>query len=253
LVAAFEVIGDIEGDDVLPVVVAAGLHHRAVGVDGVQQQAQWQLGVTLLQPPGRARERLQLAVLLGGVGVGVLDELAVQGDRQALGRDQLGLQHVVVVQRLLPVLLFQAVGAVAAVEAQLPGAVEDGQEVAHQPAPVQRLHAHQAPDHLPPQRGQRRSGHAAQEVVEGVGVGHRLLLPAGQGVEVGQRLGAVQLEPQPPPRAELEQEAHQAHPQQEPPAVGDAALVAAVLDLPQPLEQVGEEVGDGLGQGRAQG
>jgi hypothetical protein len=156
------------------------------------------------------------------------------------------------VDRLLAVDLLQAMGAMALVEAQLPRSVQDHQEVTHEPAMVQGLHAQQALDHFPPQQRQRRRGHAPQEIVERVGVRDGFLLGTGQDIEIGQRLGAVQLKTPPPPRAQLEQEAHQAHPEQEAPAVGDAILVAPVADLPEPVEEVGEEMGDGLGQYPAQ-
>jgi hypothetical protein len=110
----------------------------------------------------------------------------------------------------------------------------------------------EALDHFAPQLRQGRRRHAPQKIVERVGVGYLLLFTVGQGVQIGQCLGGVQLETQPPSRAELEQEAHQAHPQQEPPPVGDQVLVAFVADFPEPVEQVGKEMGDGLGQGRAQ-
>jgi len=189
----------LEGDEVLPVVLPANVHHRAVGIEGIEAQAQRQLGEVLLEPLRQASEGLQFTVLLAGLGVGVLDELAVQGDGQSLGRDQLGLQDVVVVERLLAALLLQAVGAMPLAEVQLPGGVEDHQEAAQESAMIHGFHPHQTMDHLPPQPRQRPRGHAAQEIVQRVGVSHGLLLGLGKPVEVGQGLGAVQLETQPPP------------------------------------------------------
>ena len=181
---------------------------RPVGVQAVQAQAHQQLGEVLLEPRRQAGERLEFAVLLGGVGVGVLDELAADGDGQSVGRDQLGLQDVVVVLGLAVDGLGQAVLAVPLAEVELPGAVQDHQEVAEQPSVVQGLHADQPADHVPAQVVQGRWRHVPQEVVQRVAVGDRLLAAAAEAVEVLQRLGAVQFESHLPSRAELQQEQH---------------------------------------------
>ena len=51
----------------------------------------------------------------------------------------------------------------------------------------------------------------AQEVIEGVTVGQRLLGASAEAVEIRQCLGAVQLEPQLPTRSQLQHEHHQPH------------------------------------------
>ena len=165
----------LEDDDILPVVLLADVYHRPFGVQSVQEKAQAQLGEVLLESLGQPVEGFQLAVLLGGVGVGVLDELRAHGDRQPLGRDQLGLQDVVVVVGRALDGLFQAMRAVAFSELQLPRAVQDDQEVSHQPAGVEDLHPHQAEHHLAAQAGELGGRDVAEEVVERVVMGELLL------------------------------------------------------------------------------
>jgi hypothetical protein len=238
----------LERDEVLPMVILAGLEDGSLGIEPIQAQAQEQLGEVLLEPRGQTKERLQFAVLLGGPRIGVLDELGADRDRQPRGGDQLGLQDGMEVLRLVLHGPGEAVFTMPLAEVQLPGAVHDHQEVPQQPAVVQGLHADQSPDHRAAQAIQGRRGHVAQEVIEGVAVGQGLLVAAAEAIEVRQRLGAVQLEPRLPARAHLQQEHHQSHDQQEPPVIGDLVLVAGVGHLRQPGPMLRPEVSQGLPQ-----
>ncbi len=215
-------------------------------------QAKRQLGEVLLEPRRKSGERLEFAALLGGLGIAVLDELAADGDGQPLGRHQLGLQDVVVILRLAVHDLGQAVLAVLLTEVQLPGAVQDHQEVAEQPSLVQCLHANQAMDQLTAQAIQGRRRHVSQEVIQRVAVGDGVLAAAAEAVEVLQRLWAVQLEPHLPARAELQHEHHQPLDQQERPAVGAHLLSARVDHAGQPGSIVRPEVCQGLAENCSQ-
>ena len=117
----------------------------------------------------------------GASRVGVVDELAVQRDHHARRPQQLGLQHLMQVQRLLAMPLHQAVRAVPPVEAEQAGGVEQQHRLAQQAGGVQGLHAQRALHHLVAQAlpaGQRRM---AEEVVERVVDRQRGLRRSGPG------------------------------------------------------------------------
>jgi hypothetical protein len=234
------------------VVLPAQVEDRAVGVQGVQEEAQAQLGKVLVELPGQPREGLQFAVLLGGLGVGVLDELRTDGDRQPVRRDQFGLQDVVVVLGLPAHGPLQAMGAMSAAKEQLPRAVEGHQEVCQQTPTVQDLHANEPVDHAAAKAGRFAGRQAAQEVVQGVAVGHAVLAAAGEAIEVLQGLGAVQFKADLAAGPQFEEEDQQARPHQTPRRIGDPVRVARVAQAVQPGAQVGEEVGDGRGHDPAQ-
>ncbi len=80
--------------------------------------------------------------------------------------------------------LGQAVLAVLLTEVELPGAVQNHQEVAEQSPAVQSLHPDQPLNHRPAQAMHGLRGHVPQEVVQCVAVGHGLLVASAEMVEV---------------------------------------------------------------------
>jgi hypothetical protein len=135
----------------------------------------------------------------------------------------------------------------------MPGAVQDDQEVPHQPGVVEGLHANQAMDHLAAKPAQLGGINVPEEVIQRVGMRNALLAASGQTIEVLQRDGTVQLEADLPAGAELQQEQRQPRPHHESPVVDDHGLESALPQIGQPAAQLGEEVPDRLGQRPAQG
>ena len=252
----------LEDQHEVPVVLLAGVQHRAAGEQAVPGDHQAGLRERLLQLRRQPRERLELAVLfdlfgapeIHRAGLFVLD--ALRGNRQhdAGGAEQLGLQHLVQIQRGFAVPLHQAMLAVPAVEAQHAGAVDRDHPTPQQAGGVEDLHAHQAFDHVHVEAGPGRDRDAAEEVIEGVVDGPGGLRGLGQAVEVVQDVGVagLEIEVELAARAELEEVQGDAPPGQEAAVVLDGVGVAGVGELIEPVVEAGEEVADGQGQGGAE-
>src|SRR5512138_1598935 len=90
------------------------------------------------------------------------------------------------------VLLGQALGTVVVTEAEVAGAIDGGNEVALEAKIVQGFHADQPPGVLVAQLGEGGAANVSNKVIQGFGDWERILLGAGQTVEVVEN-GAFQV------------------------------------------------------------
>jgi len=198
---------------------------------------------------GQPREGLELAVLLGGVGVVVLDELGAQGEGEAVGRDQLGFQDVVEVEGLAARgLLGETVRAMTAPEEQLAGAVEGHQDPFVESPAVEGLHPDQAADDVDRQVLEGLGGHPLEVVDDRVVVGRRLTVGLGQRVEVGDEGLRVGLEAELPARAQPQQRDGDARPDQGLLRVDDPVGGPCIGQRREDCRQLRQEVPHRLGQ-----
>src|SRR5262245_42532451 len=121
-------------------------------------------------------------------------------------------------------------------------------EQPQQPRRVQDLHAKQAAYHLRPQVGEGFGLAVAEEMVEGVMDGTRVVVGADPAIEVAQHAGALrlQVEVKLAATAELEEVQGNAPPSQEATLVDDRLLVAGIRQAVEPVVQFREEVADSL-------
>ncbi len=121
----------------------AELQDLIVHVEAVQEHADSRARELRLQAREQPVQRLELAVLLRGVRIGVLDEFGPHGEGQPVRRHQLRLEHGVIVRHpAILVLLRQARGAVPVAEGQDPGAVDGYEIVAPDPSLIQYAVSH---------------------------------------------------------------------------------------------------------------
>ncbi len=134
-------IAVLAGQDKDPVVGAAGIEKALIGVEPIGGQPDWQSWVALLELSGQAHERLALAVLFFIVVHRLGDPLRGQRDRQAVGGDQLCLQHRMEVRRLARARgLMKTLLAMALGKAHRPGGVDRHHKIRPQEAvAVQRF------------------------------------------------------------------------------------------------------------------
>ena len=243
----------LEGDDELPAATGAEVEDRPVGVQAVQEQTQTQLREVPMELLGQPCERLEFAVLLRGLGIGVFDELGANGDRQPVGGDEFGLQDVMIVVGLAVGGPLQAMGTVPLVEAELARAIDDHREVPEEATVVQGLHPQQSPDHVETKALELAWRQAAQEVVQGVAVGHPFLAAGGEAVEVLQGQGAVQFKADLAAGPQFQEEHQQARPHQTPRRVDRPVRVAGIAQGVEPGAKLGPEMGDGPRKHPAQG
>jgi hypothetical protein len=196
--------------------------------------------------PGK---RLEFTVLLGGLGVAVLDEFGPQRVGEAVGGDELGFQNMMEIEGFaVGGLLREAEGAVAFAVEVLPGPVDGHGEAPEDPPGVQGLHPNEALGDL---GGEFREGgriERLQVVDDGIVVRGGLGRGAGDGVEVGDEGGRVRLEAELPPGAQTQEEDRDGGPDQVRLGIVHVVRVAMIgetLDLPR---QVRHKMADRLGE-----
>ncbi len=121
----------------------------------------------------------------------VVDELGGDRDNRAGRLEQLGLQHLVHVQRRRAVPLGQAIVAMPGAKHEIARAVDQDQEPPLQPRRVQSLHADQPLDHPLPQAGDGSAADFLQEVFQGLVHRPAVLRRARQAIEVPQHLRPI--------------------------------------------------------------
>ena len=83
----------------MPVIFFAEVEDALAGVEGIAQKDDrepWEIGLQLRRQSG---EGVEFAVLLFGIGLGVLDELGGDGKNQSARRDEFRFQDVVKVKK----------------------------------------------------------------------------------------------------------------------------------------------------------
>jgi len=131
-------------------------------------------------------------------------------------------------------------------------AIDPHGEVPEEPGAFQHLHPQEPADPVEAKALQFARREAAQEVVQGVAVGHPVLAAASEAVEVLHGRRAVRFKADLAAGTRFQQEHQQARPHQTPRRIDGPVRVARVAQAVQPAAQVGPEVGDGLGQDPAQ-
>jgi len=185
------------------------LKHGAVGVESVQGQTEGEVGEAVLEPADEAVKGLEFAVLLGGVGSGVFDELGHDGEGEAVGGHQFGFEDVVVITGLAVVGFGEAVGAVSLGECEHTGAVHrDHEPSVEEAVGIEDLFADEVLDDHGHALLELAGIEAAKEFSQGVAVGKGL--DPEDGFELGGPGRRTQQFPYPPPRSQPAKEEEQA-------------------------------------------
>ena len=245
----------------MPVVFSAGGKEAATAVEAIGGQAEAQLGEGRFERGGQAVKGFEFAVLLlllvisGRAARRVFDELAGQGQSQAGGGQQFGLQdRVEIGDGARGMLLRQALGTMVMTEAQIAGAVDADGEIALETGIVQGFHANEPQGVLMEQLGEGEAADVPDKVIEGFGDRKGILLGARQVVEVVEdgTFQVAQVVVGGAAAAQAQAEEEQAPPAQKPAVIADHGLEAGVGQLVQPAGQVGEEVPDGFEEDQGQ-
>lgn len=151
--------------------------------------------------------------------------------------------------------LSQALGTMVMTEAEVTGAVNGGDEIALEAEIVQGFHADQPLSVLVEQLGESGAADVSDEMIQSFGDRERVLLGAGQQVEVVEdgafEIAQVVIGRTATAQAQPEQE--QAPPAEKAAVILDHGLEAGVGQLVQPGGQVREEVADSFEKSPGQG
>ena len=153
------------------------------------------------------------------------------------------------------VLLGQALGTMVMTEAEIAGAIHRGNEIALEAEIVQSFHTDKPLSVLVEQLGEGGAADVPNEMIQGLGDRQRVLLRAGQMVEVMEH-GAFQVAQVVIGRAAAAQaqaEEEQSPPAEKPAVILDHGFKAGVGQLVEPVGQLREEMADGFEKGASQG
>lgn len=252
----------LEGHHEMPTILLTDGKRAAAGVEGVQVQAEPQLGEGGFESAGQPVKGLEFTILFLFLIVGrgaagrIFDELAGQRERQPRAGEQLGFEHRMEVGDLARgVFLGQALRAVAVAETEIASAVNGGHEITLEPEIVQGFHADEPLNVLPEQLSESRAADMADKVVQRFGDRQSVLIGAGQKIEIVED-GAFQVAQIIIGRAAAAQtqtKEQQPPPAEETPVIGDQGLATGVGQLVQPGGLLRKEMADGSEEGACQG
>ena len=137
----------LQDNQVFPAILLTAGERRAPRKEPIQDETEGQAREALLETLHQTIKGLEFAILLGRGFPGILDELGQQREDKAIGRDELGFQHGMIVDRLPVMLHGQAVRAMPLWEGQHSRPVDRNQVVlAEQAIGIQHFLADQGLD-----------------------------------------------------------------------------------------------------------